>query len=62
LAKKLKQADDEAWQAHIRAEQTFADAEAKLSTSMAKEGTLQAIESWDLKEKAIKKSEAAASH
>lgn len=59
LAKKLKQADDTAYDARMVAEQTFADAEARLSTSMAREGTVQAIESWDLKLKAIRKAEAA---
>jgi hypothetical protein len=59
-AKKLKQADDAAYEARMRAEQTFVDAEARLSASLAREGTVQAIESWDLKEKAIRKAEAAA--
>ena len=59
LAKRLKQADDAAYDARMLAEQTFADAEARLSTSLAREGTVQAIDSWDLKLKAIRKSEAA---
>ena len=60
LAKKIKQAHDVAYDAHMRAEETFAVAESRLSISMAKDGTVQAIESWDLKEKAIRKAEAAA--
>lgn len=61
LAKKIKHAYDVAYDARMRAEDTFAVAESRLSVSMAKDGTAQAIESWDLKEKAIRKAEAAAS-
>jgi hypothetical protein len=60
LAKKIKQAHDAAYEAHMRAEETFAVAASRLNISMAREGTAQAIESWDLKEKAIRKAEAAA--
>jgi hypothetical protein len=60
LAKKIKQAHDAAYDARMRAEETFVVAESRLSVSMAKDGTVQAIESWDLKEKAIRKAEAAA--
>jgi len=60
LAKKIKQAHDAAYDAHMRAEETFAVAESRLSVSMARDGTVQAIESWDLKEKAIRRAEAAA--
>lgn len=61
LAKKIKHAYDVAYDSRMRAEETFAIAESRLSVSMAKDGTAQAIESWDLKEKAIRKAEAAAS-
>jgi len=61
LARKIKHAYDTAYDARMRAEQTFADAESRLSASMAREGTVQAIESWDLKKKAIRKAEAAMS-
>ncbi len=61
LAKKIKQAHDVAYDAHMRAEETFAVAESRLNIGMAKDGTVQAIESWDLKEKAIRKAEAAVS-
>ena len=60
LAKKIKQAHDTAYDAHMRAEETFEVAASHLNLSMAREGTAQAIESWDLKEKAIRKAEAAA--
>ena len=59
LAKALKQADEEAFRAHLLAEDTFERAEVRLSTSMAREGSRQAITSWELKEKAIIKSQAA---
>jgi hypothetical protein len=61
VAKKIKHAYDTAYDARMRAEQTFVDAESRLSVSMAREGTVQAIESWELKEKANRKAEAAAS-
>lgn len=59
LAKALKQADEEAYRAHLLAEDTFERAEVRLSTSMAREGSRQAITSWELKEKAILQSQAA---
>jgi hypothetical protein len=54
----MKDADDEAWGARMDAEKTFDDAEKQLSTSLAREGCRKAIQSWDLHEKAIRKSEA----
>jgi hypothetical protein len=60
LAKEIKIAHDAANEARVRAEETFAVAESRLNISMALDGTAQAIESWDLKEKAIRKAEAAA--
>jgi hypothetical protein len=53
LAKRVRQADNEAYSARMEAEKTFDLAEKRLSTSMAREGTHQAITSWDLHEKAI---------
>jgi hypothetical protein len=41
------------------AEDTFDEAEKKLSTRLAREGCRKAIDSWDLHEQAIRKSEAA---
>ena len=57
-AKKVKEADDEAFRAHMDAEATFDEAEKLLSTSLAREGCRKAILSWDLHEKAIRKAEA----
>ena len=55
---RVKEADDEAYNARIDAEATFDEAERRLSTDMAREGTQKAINSWDLREKAIRKAEA----
>jgi hypothetical protein len=43
----------------LDAEDTFDVAEKKLSASLAREGARKAIESWDLREAAIRKAEAA---
>ncbi len=59
-AKRVKEADDEAARATDDAENTFAEAESRLSSSMAREGTRKALESYDLREKAIRRAEAAA--
>jgi hypothetical protein len=59
-AKRLKEADDTAYQARMDAEDIFDEAERRLSTSMAREGSRRAMASWDLHEKAIRKAEAAA--
>lgn len=61
LAKVIKDADQEAYLAHMDAENTFDQAEKRLSTSMAREGSRKAILSWDLREKAIMKSKSAVS-
>ena len=55
---RVKDADDEAYDARMDAEDTFDEAERRLSTDMAREGARKAIESWDLREKAIRKAEA----
>jgi hypothetical protein len=60
FVKRVKDADDEAWRAHIDAEETFAKAEKILSTSMARDGCRVTLKSWDLFEKAIEKAEAGA--
>jgi len=59
LAKRVKDADDEARRARLDAEKTFDDAERQLSTSLAREGCRKAIHGWELHEKAIRKAEAA---
>jgi hypothetical protein len=58
-AKKLKHAQDEATKARDDAENTFDEAEKKLSTTMAREGARKAIRSWELHEQLIRLSEAA---
>jgi hypothetical protein len=55
FAKKVKDADDKAYRARVDAEETFDKAERQLSTSLAREGCQKAIDSWELKEKAIHK-------
>jgi len=58
-AKRVKEADDEAYRARMDAEQTFDEAERRLSASIAREGARKAILAYDLREKAIRKAEAA---
>ncbi len=56
--KRMKEAD-EAWrEARETAEATFDEADRRMSTSMACEGAAQAIEAWELTEKAIRQAEA----
>ena len=57
---KLKEADDEAENARLDAEDTFEEAERQLSASLAREGARKAIHSWELRMKAIRKAEALA--
>ena len=59
LAKRVKESDDEAYRVRMDAEDTFDKAEKQLSTRLAREGCRKAIDSWDLHEEAIRKSEAA---
>lgn len=55
---RMKEAD-QAWrEARITAEATFDEAERRMSTSMAREGAQQAIDAWELTEKAIRRAEA----
>jgi hypothetical protein len=56
--RRVKDADDEAERARLDAEQTFDDAERQMSASLAREGARKAVESWELREKAIRKAEA----
>lgn len=58
IAKKVKEADAEAYRARMDAEETFDEAEKKLSTALAREGCRKAIHSWELHERAIRKAEA----
>jgi len=55
---RMKEAD-KAWRdARITAEATFDEAERRMSTGMARDGAAQAIEAWELTEKAIRRAEA----
>jgi len=58
-AKHIKQADDEAEHARLDAEDTFDQAERRMSTELAREGARKALRTYDLREAAIRKSEAA---
>ena len=57
IARKVKEADDQACQARMEAEKTFDEAERQLSTGLAREGCRKAIHGWELHEKAIRKAE-----
>jgi len=59
IAKKVKEADDEARRTRQGAEETFDRAERMLSTGQAGEGCRNAIYSWELHEDAIPKAESA---
>lgn len=59
-AQKLKETDDEAWSVRMEAERMFEEAERRLSTSMAREASQVAIDAYNLREKAVRKAEAAA--
>jgi hypothetical protein len=55
----VKHADDEAENKRLDAEDTFDEAEKRMSTALAREGARKALETYDLHEKAIRKAEAA---
>ncbi len=59
-AKAVADADDEAYSAHEDAEEVFAEAERKMSTSGARDGARMALIAYDKHEAAIKKAEALA--
>ncbi len=56
----VKRADDEAETKRLDAEDTFDEAERRLSTAGAREGARKALATYDLHEKAIRLAEAAA--
>ena len=58
-ARKIKEAYDKGQRARVHAENLFKEAERKMSTEMAREGARKALESYDLREQAIRKAEAA---
>ena len=55
---RLKQADREAHEARLDAEAQFDEADRRMSTSMAREGSQMAIDAWTAREKVIRKLEA----
>ncbi len=57
--KRIKEADEEAERVRLDAEATFDEADRRLNTSLARDGTFKAVEAWVLREKAIRKAEAA---
>lgn len=58
-AQRVKEADDIAYRARMQAEQTFEDAERKLSAALARQGADQALKAYDVREEAIRAAEAA---
>lgn len=58
--RRVKEADDDACNAHEDAEDVFAEAEKRMSTSGAREGARKALIAYDLHEAAIRKAEALA--
>lgn len=58
-AERVKEADDEAERARLDAEGTFDEAERQMSTELAREGARKALQTYDLRETAICKSESA---
>jgi hypothetical protein len=58
LVKKVVDADHAARRARADAEDTFEEAERKMSTDLARQGCKKAIRSWELHEKAIRSAEA----
>jgi hypothetical protein len=59
FAKAIHEADQEAYCAHMDAEDMFDRAERRLSTSMARDGSRKAVISWEVHEKAIIKAQSA---
>jgi hypothetical protein len=58
-AKRVKAADDVAYEARMQAERTFDEAERKLSASLARRGADEAIKAYELRYAAIDAAEAA---
>lgn len=56
---KVKEADDIATNARLDAEATFEEAEKRLSGGLAREAAQKAIDAYDVREKAIRRAEAA---
>jgi hypothetical protein len=58
--RRVKEADDRAYEARMDAERIFEEAEKQLSAALSRQGAERALESWDLREKAIRRAEAVA--
>jgi len=59
FATRLKQADDEAFQARMTAEDTFDEAERRLSIPLARKGSEQAVAAYEMRESFIRRAERA---
>lgn len=59
FAAKLKAADDEAFAARMDAEDIFDKAERHMSASMARHGSERAVEAYEMREKFIRRADAA---
>jgi len=59
-ARRLREADNEAYNARMDAEDKFDEAERHMSAAMAREGAQMAIDAWALREKFIRRAEGAA--
>jgi hypothetical protein len=57
---RVREAEDEGREARRIAEETFDEAERRMSTGMACQGTQQAIRAWELTERAIRRAESLA--
>lgn len=55
---RVREADEEWREARAFAEATFDEAERRMSTALARDGTEQAIRAWELTERAIRRAEA----
>jgi hypothetical protein len=55
---RVREADEEWREARAFAEATFDEADRRMSTELAREGTEQAIQAWELAERAIRRAEA----
>ena len=58
-ARRVKEADDEAYRTTMEAEELFAEAERRMNSDMACQAAQKALDSYDLRESAIRKAEAA---
>jgi len=59
-ARRIKEADDAAERARLDAEDAFDEAERQMNVNLAREGARKALKTYDLREHAIRTSEAAA--